>query len=193
MTRTTGMHTAASISITFGAPSKTFNIAGIVSSYAIVPDKKLREKFFGWVEGNEFNGMPIFSGIATMAAFTHEGEQWRKEMISYLEGNVTAVEDFCKEKLPQIKPLRPQASFLVWLDCRGLEVDHEKLIDLFVKKAGLALNDGAIFGKEGEGFMRLNIGCSRAMVLEALEKLHKAVLSLDYERAISHICQGKEC
>ncbi len=185
--------TAASISITFGAPSKTFNIAGIVSSYAIVPDKKLREKFFGWLEGNEFNGMPIFSGIATMAAFTPEGENWRREMISYLEGNVISVEDYCKEKLPMIKPLRPQASFLVWLDCRGLGLDHEKLIDLFVKKAGLALNDGAIFGKEGEGFMRLNIGCPRAMVLEALEKLHKAVLSSDYERAISHICQGKEC
>lgn len=169
---------AASISITFGAPSKTFNIAGIVSSYAIVPDDDLRGKFYGWIEGNEFNLMPIFSGIATMAAFTPEGEEWRKEMISYVEGNALAVEEFCKENIPAIKPLRPQASFLVWLDCRGLGLSHKALIDLFVNKAGLGLNDGAIFGEEGVGFMRLNIGSPRSMVLEGLNKLKKAITSL---------------
>jgi len=169
---------AASISITFGAPSKTFNIAGIVSSYAIVPDDDLRGKFYGWIEGNEFNLMPIFAGIATMAAFTPEGEEWRKEMISYVEGNALAVEEFCKENIPAIKPLRPQASFLVWLDCRGLGLSHKALIDLFVNKAGLGLNDGAIFGEEGVGFMRLNIGSPRSMVLEGLNKLKKAITSL---------------
>jgi cystathionine beta-lyase len=166
---------ASKISITFGAPSKTFNIAGIVSSYAIVPDKALREEFFGWIEGNEFNGMPIFSGIATMAAFTPEGEGWRQQMISYLEGNVIAVEEFCKENLPLLKPLRPQASFLIWLDCRSLGLSHRKLIELFVDKAGLALNDGAMFGEEGSGFMRLNIGCPRKMVLDCLGKLKEAL------------------
>ena len=170
---------AAANSITFGAPSKTFNIAGIVSSYAIVPDRCLREKFFRWVEGNEFNGMPIFSGIATMAAFTPEGEEWRKDMISYLEENVIAVEEFCRQNLPSIKPLRPQASFLVWLDCRGLGLDHKALIDLFVGKAGLALNDGAIFGKEGEGFMRLNVGSPREMILNGLVKLKNAIDDLE--------------
>lgn len=165
---------AASISITFAAPSKTFNVAGMVSSFAVVPDKTLREKFYGWMEAAELNEPDIFAQIVAVAAYT-QGEPWRKELISYLEGNVLAVEDFCREHLPGIKPLRPQASFLVWLDCRRLGLSHHELIDLFVKKAGLALNDGATFGKEGSGFMRLNIGCPRKSLLEALGKLEKAL------------------
>ena len=82
---------------------------------------------------------------------------------------------YCKEHIPQIKPLRPQASFLVWLDCRGLGLSHEELTSLFVDKAGLGLNDGEMFNPGGEGFMRLNIGTPRSILLEALEKLEKAV------------------
>ena len=165
---------AASCSITFGSPSKTFNIAGIVSSYAIVPGKSLRDRFFGYLNANEFNEAPIFSPIATIAAFT-QGEEWRQQLVRYLEGNVKEVEGFCRTSLPGIKVIRPQASFLVWLDCRGLGLEHDDLIDLFVSKAGLALNDGAMFGKEGSGFMRMNIGCPRSTVRLALEKLAKAV------------------
>ena len=168
---------AAACSITFGSPSKTFNIAGIVSSYAIVPDKSLRERFFGYLNANEFNEAPIFSPIATIAAFT-QGEEWRQQLVRYLEGNVELVERFCQTALPSIKVIRPQASFLVWLDCRGLGLEHDDLIDLFVNKAGLALNDGAMFGKEGSGFMRMNIGCPRSTVQEALEKLSKAAATL---------------
>ena len=168
---------AAACSITFGSPSKTFNIAGIVSSYAIVPDKSLRERFFGYLNANEFNEAPIFSPIATIAAFT-QGEEWRQQLVHYLEGNVELVEKFCHTVLPGIKVIRPQASFLVWLDCRGLGLEHDDLIDLFVNKAGLALNDGAMFGKEGSGFMRMNIGCPRSTVQEALEKLKTAIESL---------------
>lgn len=169
--------TAARISITFQAPSKTFNIAGIVSSYAIVPDEGIREKFFGWLEASEMDSAPIFSPIATVAAF-RKGEGWRRQMVSYLEGNVVAVEEFLRERIPGIRPLRPQASFLIWLDCRGLGLDHDALIDLFVNKAGLALNDGAVFGKEGSGFMRLNIGAPRSMVISALGRLADAVDSI---------------
>ena len=165
---------AAEISVTFAAPSKTFNVAGIVSSHAIVPDKALRERFFGWMEACELNDHDIFAPITTIAAFT-KGEAWRKELVKYLEGNVLAVEEFCKTRLPQIKPLRPQASFLIWLDCRGLGLSQEELTDLFIDKAHLALNDGAMFGKEGTGFMRFNIGAPRSFVIEALEKLEKAV------------------
>ena len=165
---------AAKCSITFGSPSKTFNIAGIVSSYAIVPDKSLRDKFFGYLRANEYNDAPIFSPIATIAAF-REGEQWRREMIEYVEGNIETVISFCKDKMPGIKPLRPQASFLIWLDCRDLGLNHSELVSLFVDKAGLALNDGEMFGPQGRGFMRMNIGCPRSTVLEALERLHKAL------------------
>jgi cystathionine beta-lyase len=105
-----------------------------------------------------------------MAAFNH-GEEWRQQMISYIEGNIRFIEDFCAENLPQIKPLRPQASFLVWLDCRGLGLGHDDLIDLFVNKAGLALNDGEMFSPGGEGFMRLNVGTSRKILEQAMNRL----------------------
>lgn len=165
---------AAACSITFGAPSKTFNIAGIVCSYAIVPDDDLRSRFYGWVGANELGSAPMFSPIATIAAF-RKGEQWRQQMIEYLEENIEFVESFCKERIPQVKPLRPQASFLVWLDCRGLGLDHDSLISLFIDKAGLALNDGEMFNPGGEGFMRLNIGTPRKIVEEALLRLEKAI------------------
>ena len=165
---------AEQCSITFGAPSKTFNIAGIVSSYSIVPNDELRQRFYSWLEVNELNEPTIFSPIATVAAF-RQGEEWRRQMLSYIEGNVLAVEQFCARHMPQIKPLRPQASFLVWLDCRALNLTHDRLIDLFVNRAHLALNDGAMFGKEGEGFMRLNVGMPRNLLLAALENLRQAL------------------
>lgn len=165
---------AAECSITFGAPSKTFNIAGIVSSYAIVPNPRIRERFFGWLTANEFNEPTLFAPIATIAAFS-KGEEWRCEMLRYIESNIDFVISYCEEHIPQIKPLRPQASFLIWLDCRGLGLDHDRLIDLFVRKARLALNDGEMFGPEGKGFMRLNIASPRAVVREALDRLKAAV------------------
>ena len=168
---------AAECSITFGAPSKTFNIAGIVSSYAIVPDEGLREKFFKWLEASEMSAAHIFAPIATMAAFKH-GENWRQQMLRYLECNIRFVEEYCLKNIPQIRPLRPQASFLVWLDCRKLGLSHEELTDLFVNKAGLALNDGEMFNPGGEGFMRLNIGTPRDILKEAMDKLLDAVSTI---------------
>ena len=165
---------AAEISLTFGAPSKTFNIAGIVSSYVVVPDDQLRSRFFSWLKANEFDVPDIFAPVATVAAYRH-CEPWRRAMVAYIEDNVRFVESFCRDRLPEIRPLRPQASFLVWLDCRGLGLDHGPLNDLFVRQARLALNDGEMFNPGGEGFMRLNIGCPRAVLQEALERLEQAV------------------
>lgn len=167
---------AAACSITFGAPSKTFNIAGIVSSYAIVPDADIRRRFFGWLKANELDEPTLFAPIATIAAF-RDGEPWRREMLRYVEGNIDFVIRFCAEHLPRIKPRRPQASFLVWLDCRALGLNHQELVDLFVKKAHLALNDGEIFGPGGEGFMRLNVASPRSVLQQALEQLRDALLS----------------
>ena len=165
---------AAECSITFGAPSKTFNIAGIVSSYSVVPNDSLRHRFHEWMEANEMNAAPLFSPIATIAAF-RKGEEWRKQMLEYVEGNINFLIDYCREKMPEIKPLRPQASFLVWLDCRSLGLDHDQLIDLFINKAGLALNDGEMFNPGGQGFMRLNVGTPRKILKSALDRLHKAI------------------
>lgn len=166
---------AAACSITFGAPSKTFNIAGIVSSYSIIPDDRLRARFHEWLAANEFNEPTLFAPIATIAAFSQEGEQWRNQMLRYVEGNIGFIADYCRENIPEIVPLRPQASFLVWLDCRRLGLDHDGLTSLFVKEAGLALNDGEMFGPGGEGFMRLNAATRRTVLEEALDRLRSAV------------------
>ena len=170
----TASEKAAQCSITFGAPSKTFNIAGIVSSYSIVPNPEIRKKFYSWLAANELNEAPMFSPIATIAAF-EQGEQWRRAMLAYVEDNIRYVEDYCREHLPMIRPLRPEASFLVWLDCRKLGLNHDQLIDLFVNKARLALNDGEMFGKGGEGFMRMNVATPRAILTQALSQLKDAV------------------
>lgn len=166
---------AAACSITFGAPSKTFNIAGIVSSYAIVPNDNLRKRFFDWVDASEFGAAHIFAPIATIAAYRN-GKQWREQMLKYIEGNIKFVISYCEENIPQIRPLRPQASFLVWLDCRGTGLDHDQLIDTFINKAGLALNDGEMFNPGGAGFMRLNVGCPRKILETALKNLKAALV-----------------
>lgn len=165
---------AAACSVTFMAPSKTFNIAGIVSSYALVPDSRIREKFYSFLEAGELNAGTIFAFTATKAAYTY-GAEWLQQMRSYVIENVNFVDEYLKKNIPQIKVYRPQASFLVWLDCRELKLTQPELVQLFEDKAGLALNDGTLFGKEGEGFMRLNIGCPRSILNQALESLKKAI------------------
>lgn len=165
---------AAACSVTFMAPSKTFNIAGIVSSYALVPDTRIREKFYSFLEAGELNSGTIFAFTATKAAYTY-GAEWLQQMRSYVIENVNFVDEYLKKNIPQIKVYRPQASFLVWLDCRELKLTQPELVQLFEDKAGLALNDGTMFGKEGEGFMRLNIGCPRSILNQALESLKKAI------------------
>lgn len=99
-------------------------------------------------------------------------------MLVYIEDNICFVEDFCREHIPGIRPLRPQASFLVWLNCRDLHLTHEQLLDLFIDKAHLALNDGEMFGPGGEGFMRLNVASPRSVIRQALEQLAEAVRNL---------------
>ncbi len=165
---------AAQCSITFGAPSKTFNIAGIVSSYSVVPNKEIRETFYNWMVANELNEATLFSPIATIAAFKY-GEEWRQQMLAYVTDNILFLEDYIAQHIPAIKVMRPQASFLVWLDCRGLNLSHDDLNDLFINKAHLALNDGEMFGKEGAGFMRINVGTPRAVLREALDRLAASI------------------
>jgi cystathionine beta-lyase len=161
-------------SITFAAPSKTFNIAGIVSSYAIMPDERLRKEFYEYMEARELNRGTTFSYTATTAAYTH-GAEWRRQMLGYVIKNIDFMEEYLRKNIPQIKVYRPQASFLVWLDCRDLGLSHKKLIALFKEQAHLALNDGAMFGMEGNGYMRINVGCPRSTIEMALEQLKSAI------------------
>jgi cystathionine beta-lyase len=164
---------AARVSITFGAPSKSFNIAGLVSSFAVVPDDTLRRRFYSWLAANEMNEPTIFATIATEAAYTR-GREWLEQMLAYVEGNVDFVDRYLSEHLPLIRVMKPQASFLAWLDCRRLGLDHDALVDLFVKRARLALNDGRMFGPGGDGFMRMNVGTSRRVLEKALHQLAAA-------------------
>ena len=156
------------------APSKTFNIAGIVTSYSIVPNAGIREQFYSFMEAGEFGDGTIFAYTATEAAYTY-GAEWLQQMRMYITENVRFVDDYLKANLPKIKAYPPQASFLIWLDCRDLKLSQPELVSLFEEKAGLLLNDGSMFGPGGEGFMRLNIGCPRSVLKTALEALKKAV------------------
>ncbi|MDR3236431.1 MAG: pyridoxal phosphate-dependent aminotransferase [Prevotellaceae bacterium] len=161
---------AARHSITFSAPSKTFNIAGLITSFAVTPDDTLRHRFYSWLHANELNSPNILSAIAAEAAYTH-GHEWRLQLIQYLESNIDFIDRYISEHIPAIRVVKPEASFLVWLDCRKLGLPQSALIDLFEHKAGLALNNGAMFGEGGEGFMRINIGTPRSVLEIALKKL----------------------
>lgn len=169
---------AAQNSITFMSPSKTFNIAGLVSSYAIIPNEGIRSRFFAFMEATELDYPSIFSIVATMAAY-RKGDNWRRQMLRYVGGNVAAVSRFISANIPEIRVIEPQASFLVWLDCRELCRERgwsQKNLMYFLKvKAGLFLNDGSMFGPEGEGFVRLNVGCPRELLMTALGKLRAAL------------------
>lgn len=161
-------------SITFMAPSKTFNIAGIVSAYSIVPNDKLREKFYKFLESSELNDGTIFAYLAAQAAY-NQSEDWLEEVKSYLWDNIQFVDKYLKENIPQIEAIIPQASFLIWLDCRKLNLSQPQLESLFVNEAKLALNSGTMFGKDGLGFMRLNIGTQRSVIKKSLDNLKGAI------------------
>lgn len=165
---------AAAVTVTCGAPSKTFNIAGLKSSWCVVKNPELRNPFFKWIETNELCNANLVSIIATEAAYRHGG-QWLEECLHYIEGNVDFVHDYCRDHIPGIEVVKPQASFLVWLDCRGLGLSHEEVVDLFINKARLAMNEGSMFGEAGRCHMRFNMGSPRSVLEQAMRQLEAAV------------------
>lgn len=165
---------AARISITFMAPSKAFNIAGLASSYAVVVNEALRQKFFDFLMASGFAEGNLFSYEGLIAAYTH-GEEWLNAVKRYIVENIDFVDAFLHREIPEIKIMRPEASFLVFLDCRSLGLTTEELAKLFTDKAHLALNTGASFGPGGEGYMRLNVGAPRSIIEKALVQLREAI------------------
>ena len=157
-------------SITFFAPSKTFNMAGLASSVCYVPDKEVRKRFFAFLDGNELSLGNIFGYYAAEAAFAHGGE-WLRQLLVYLQGNIDAAEAFLKEHCPEITFMRPQASFLLWMDFRAWHIPQKDLERKLIYDAKIGLNNGVDFGPEGEGFMRMNIGTNRATVMEGLRRI----------------------
>ena len=163
---------AAECSITLMSPSKAFNMAGLTSSYSVISNEALREKFHRHLEHSELNLGHAFAFISVAAAYSN-GTEWLDQMLAYVQGNIDYMEQYLATSLPQVGMIRPQASYLVFLDFRKLGLSQAELNTLIVDKARLALNDGAMF--EGEGFMRLNAASPRSVIEEAMRRLSDAL------------------
>ena len=160
-------------SVTFMSPSKAFNMPGLSASHAIIPNPELRARFRKFMDACELDLGHAFAFLAVEAAYSN-GTEWLEQCLSYIQGNVDYMDEFLKANAPKIKVIRPQASYLVWLDCREMNMTQEELNRFMVDKARLALNDGAMFGKEGEGFMRFNAGTPRSVIEQAMKQLAEA-------------------
>lgn len=156
--------------VTLTAPSKTFNLAGLYISNAIITDEKLRSRY-----KELFSATPNVLGAEALIAAYNKGETWLEELLEYIESNYNYVLKFINENVPKIKVIKQEGTFLTWLDCRELGLSDEELERFFLEKAKLALSTGTAFGKGGSGFMRMNIGCPISTVKEALERLKNAV------------------
>ena len=165
---------AASVTVTCMAPSKTFNLAGLSTSSMIISDRGLMEKYRKTLVGLHMHLGNIFGNVASEAAYTH-GREWLVQLMNYIEGNVDLVMDFCRDRLPVIRPVRPEATYMIWLDCRAMGMNGPELNRFFVDEAGVGMNEGSRFGPGGEGFMRMNLACPRATVLRALEQIENAI------------------
>lgn len=164
---------AAQNCITLMAASKTFNIAGLKSSYHIIKNPQIRARYSEYLRINELDFAPLFSTEPIAAAYD-EGEEWLGHMLQYVEANIDYVQQFIEKNLPRLSMIRPEASYLIFIDARGLELGHDSLVRFFVEQAKVGLNDGAMFGPGGEGFMRMNVGCPRATLEEAMHRIKEA-------------------
>lgn len=160
-------------SLVFMSPSKAFNMPGLASSYCIIENKEICRCFQEYMEASELSEGHLFAYLSVAAAYSN-GTEWLDQVLAYIQSNIDFTDAFLSEYIPDIKMIRPQASYLVFLDCRTLGLNQKELVDLFVDGAHLALNDGTMFGKEGEGFMRLNVACPRSVLEKALKQLKEA-------------------
>jgi len=162
------------ITITCMAPSKTFNIAGLSTSFLVISNHELMKKYNKTLDNVHVGQGNIFGTIALEAAY-NQGSQWLEELLSYLRINIDFVENFLKNNIPEIKMLKPEATYMIWLDCRNLKMNDKTLRNFLIKEAKIGLNDGPVFGIGGEGFQRMNIACPQSVIEKALIRLKKAV------------------
>jgi cysteine-S-conjugate beta-lyase len=159
--------------VTLMAPSKTFNLAGLKCSVAIIPNAALREKFVA-AQVDMVKAVNILGYSAALAAY-RDGQPWLDELLRYLETNRDLVIEFTRSRLPGVRTAPPEATYLAWLDCRGLELPGDDPYSFFLEHARVALNDGQAFGRGGRGFVRLNFGCPRRTLTDALDRMARAV------------------
>lgn len=164
-------------SITCTAPSKTFNLAGLQTSTIIIPNTAYYDIYRNFIKRLQLLRNNAFGLVALEAAYTH-GEEWLDQLLEYLDGNLRAFTEGIEKDVPQIKVVKPEGTYLVWLDCRELGFDAHQLNDFIIDKAKLAFESGYWFGHGGEGFQRANIACPRTYVNEAVKRLKSAVESI---------------
>lgn len=166
------------LTVTCMAPSKTFNIAGLSTATIIIPNEDLLSKYNKTIE-NLGLGLGNTFGIVALEAAYNYGEPWLQQVLAYIEENFKFLDEYLKTYIPQIKLVKPEGTFLAWLDFRELNMTNNELKDFIIFTAGVGLNNGSDFGKSGEGFQRMNIACSRKTLEEALKNLQNAVSNLN--------------
>lgn len=165
---------AASITITALAATKTFNLPGLHTSFAVISNPQLRAKFDQRVKVLSIHMASHFAQDAVQAAY-NEGEQWLEDVIAYVKSNMDVAVAYLAEHAPMIKPLIPEGTYLLWLDCRAISEEPEVLKDLMHKKAKVAFNEGSTYGQEGAGWLRVNLACPRFVLEKALKQFVEAI------------------
>lgn len=160
-------------SITAHAASKTFNLAGLATSTVIIPNDDLRNKYVNFVHSTEADMGNIFGKIATMTAM-EKGDEWHAQLINYIKGNIDFAYDFIKREMPKIRIHKAEATYMIWLNFKDYGITDAELNHKMIHEAGLGLNAGNIFGKEGEFCMRVNLACPRSIVEKALNQMKSA-------------------
>ena len=168
---------AARYVVTGISGTKTFNLAGLQASTVVFPNAHMKQVFDHYWQRMDIHRNNAFSLTAMQAAF-NEGEEWLEQLLAYLSDNFDFVVNYCREHIPQIKTYAPDATYLMWLDCRELGLDNEALRRFMIEKAKLGLNEGYTFGRSLSGYMRLNAACPRSVLEQAMKQLEAAVKSL---------------
>ena len=165
---------AAMRTLTFMAASKTFNIAGLSTAFVVIQQKELLNRYNKTMDAMHLFTGNVMGAVATKAAFDN-GDVWRKQMLEYVKGNIDFVADYIAEHIPKLHFMKPQATYLLWLDFSDYKLNQKDLVSLLVDKANVGLNDGTLFSPGGEGFMRMNVACPRSVLQQALEQIRDAL------------------
>ena len=165
------------ITITLFSPTKSFNLAGLQASFATFPRAEERKEFDNILGQMDVKRNNPFSLVAFETAY-EKCEDWLEELILHIDGNMQYVVDFISEKLPEIKVVKPEGTYLMWLDFNGTKIPQDKIQEFLINEAKVAMNDGGSFGSNGKGFARMNVACPRYMVEEAMERIEKALKNL---------------
>ncbi|GGG05618.1 cystathionine beta-lyase [Paenibacillus albidus] len=163
----------ADITLTTLASTKTFNLPGLQTSFIVASNPDLKRKFDARVKALSLHMAGFLAPEAVEAAY-NEGEEWLDELLTYVAANADYAADYLSRNLPEVKIMRPEATYLLWIDCRGLKLDVAGLKRLMHQEAKVAFNEGSVFGSEGEGYLRINLACPRSILAEALERFCRA-------------------